>query len=978
MSGASNRLPPAPTQRIDRDRRLSFTYQGRPFEGLEGDSVATALYATGIRIFSRSIKYHRPRGLFSLDGECSNCFMEVDGLPNVRAETTLVRAGMAVKAQNVLGSAERDWWGIMDKLDWAMPAGFYYRVFHKPYDMWPFFVKRIRQVAGIGRVNPDWQPGPRERLFLNAEVCVVGGGAAGMSAALAAAACGLRVVLLEARPWLGGCFDWRTRAYGPGVALHERATELAARVDAEAKIRTLTHAFVNGLWGDGHVTAFQVGGKGEAFEERYVEVRADTVVAATGCIERPLLFENNDRPGVMQVACAHRLAHTYGILPGKKAVFCVGHDLGLEAAVDLIDLGLKVSCVADCRIEGQHPDLVEALADRQIPFRAGWTVLRAEGDKTLTGTVLTSLDGANRERLASDLLVASAGLTPVSGLLYLGQARMAYDRFTNFFLPEELPRGLQAAGRILGYNDPHAIEASGRLAGLAAAMENGVDVYEQHAQAEAARADSPGPQRGPKVVLPPGDGGQGKKTFLCFDEDATIKHIAQACQQGFDTPELAKRLMATGTGPGQAGIPGHNLPLVMSHFRGEEAEVVPPTTIRPPLVPTLMATYAGPKHDIFKRTSLHERQAQAGAIFRRVGVWKRARYFSEDLSSRAEIDNVHDNVGVIDVSTLGKFRLFGPDASKVLERIYIGDMTRVREDRATYAAMCNDDGCLIDDGVVVRRGEEDYYFTTSTGRAGATLEWFRYQTRYDGWDYSIVNLTDAMAAVNLAGPRSREVLETLTDADVSPTAFPFLGCREMDLAGGIPARVMRLGFVGELSFEIHVPASMGRSLWDALLEAGRALDIRPFGLEAQNVLRLEKGHVIIGQDTEIRTTLLDLGLGFLWHRDKPWARTVGSTALAFAEAQEGRLKLVGFRMEDPHQTPGDGAIVVDDGIRGYVTSARYSRCLDTAVGLALVDADLSAVGTRIQIFQEGCGDLRLEASVVPTPFYDPKGTRMRM
>ena len=977
MNERMTRLAPSSTQRIDHERRLSFTYDGRRFTGLSGDTIASALYGEGVRIFSRSIKYHRPRGLYSLDGECSNCLMEVDGLPNVRSTTTYLREGMVVRPQNVVGSAEWDWLGVMDMFDWAMPAGFYYRIFHKPYDLWPFFQKRIRQAAGIGRLNPKWESGPREELCLNAEVCVLGGGPAGISAALAAAEYGVRVVLLEARPWLGGFYDWRTREWTPGSSLYERAGELANRVTGQSNVRLFKHTFVNGLWGDNLVTAFQVGWPTDPFEELYLEVRAKSVVVATGCIERPLIFENNERPGVMQVGCSHRLAMTYGLLPGKSAVFSIGHDLGLEAAVDLADLGMKVLAVADCRMEGHDPELVEALADRKIPFMAGWTASKAEGDKTLTGVVLTSLDGANRKRFGCQVLVASAGLTPVNGLLYLGRAKMAYDRFTNFILPEEMPPRLHAAGRILGFNLPASIEASGRLAGLAAALDCGVPAQDEYRQAAELLARSPGPTRGSKLALAPGIG-TGSKSFICFDEDATVKHIAQACQQGFDVPELAKRFTATGTGPGQAGIPGHNLPLVLAQFRGEEAEVLLPTTIRPPLVPTLLATYAGQKRHVFKQTPLHQTQKKSGAVFRRVGDWKRARYFSEDLSSREEIDNVHQNVGLIDVSTLGKFRIFGPDALKALERVYVGDMSRIEEGRVKYSAMCNDDGCLIDDGVIVKRGEDDYYFTTSTGRAGATIEWFRYQTRYDGWTYHMVNLTDTLAAVNLAGPRARLVLQKLAEADLSNEAFPYRGYRELTLAGRVRARIMRLGFVGEISYEIHVPASEAQSVWEMIMEAGREYDIKPFGLEAQNVLRLEKGHVIIGQDTEIRTNLHDLGLGFLWHRDKTWAKTVGAPALRFAEHQEGRLKLVGFRMDDSSRTPEDGAVIVDETIRGHVTTARYSSVLDQSIGLALVEAPLAREGTPLEIFQEDLGSGRLKAAVVPTPFYDPLGKRLRM
>jgi len=397
------RLSPSPTQQIGRKREISFTYRGRSMTGFPGDSVASALFANGIRIFSRSIKYHRPRGLYSMDGESSNCLMEINGLPNVHAEVTPLREGMAVQPQNVVGSPEWDWLGFLDKMSWALPAGFYYRIFHKPYFLWPFFQNRIRAAAGIGRFNPAWQGGHHDELYLNADVCVVGGGPAGISAAMSAGTYGLRVVLLEARPWLGGFYDWRTKEDTSGLPLHERARKLVGGLVGKPNIRILRSAFVNGLWGDNLVTAYQVGGTEDGYEERYIEVHAKSVVVATGCTERPLLFQNNERPGVVQVACAHRLARTYGLLPGKRAVFSIGDDIALEAALDLADLGLEIACVADCRLEGWDPGLAEALAFRNIPYFPGWMASKAEGRKVVSGVVLKSLDNTKRKKYQCDV-----------------------------------------------------------------------------------------------------------------------------------------------------------------------------------------------------------------------------------------------------------------------------------------------------------------------------------------------------------------------------------------------------------------------------------------------------------------------------------------------------------------------------------------------------------------------------------------------
>ncbi len=969
-----SRLTDLSTLRVDPTRTLSLTYRGRSYSGFSGDSIATALFANGVRIFARSLKYHRPRGLYSLDGECSNTCMKVDGIPNVRAETTPLKDGMRVEAQNVKGSADFDLMGFMDKFDWLMPAGFYYRTMHKPASIWPIAMKQVRKAAGLGTLSPCFaMPGRFDEIYPTADVCVIGGGAAGMCAALAAAESGLRVVLLEARPHLGGCFDYRVSAYGEGKTLQERARDLAEAVGRADNIRVFTHTAVVGAYTNNLITAFQVGAGTDSFDERYVEIRSESVIVATGCIERPLLFEHNERPGVMQVGCAHRLARTYGLMPGKTAVFSVGHDLGLEAAVDLHDLGLDVRCVADTREDGQDPGLLSALADRGIPLLKGWVAARAHGARRVQGVTLATVEGTVKRRFACDLLVANAGLTPVNGPLILAHADLAYDAHTGYFLPTGLPGKVFSAGRMTGRNQALSIEASGRLAGLAAASACGAEHPRALADAQAALTSLPGPERGCKLVTAPV---KGRKTFLCFDEDTTVKNIRQALDMGFDVPELIKRFTSAGTGPGQGGVPGHNLPLVVARFTA--AGTPPrPTTVRPPLVPTLVATYAGAHRDMCKRTPMHDAQAAAGGIFRRIGVWQRARYFSKDLGCRSEILNVRNNVGLLDASTLGKFRLHGPDALKALQRVYVSDMGRLKPGRVKYSAMCNDDGCVIDDGVVVKTGESDFYFTTSTGRAGQTVEWIRYHTRFDGWNYHLVNLTDAMGVVNISGPNARKVLEQVADADVSDAAFPFAAYREFTVAG-IPVRAMRLGFVGELSFELHVASSWMPALWDLLETAGRPLGIQNFGVEAQNVLRMEKGHIILGQESEQRTNLLDLGLGFLWDRTKGAAKTVGAVALRQAEADPGRLKLVGIRMESSDRAPRDGAIIVDDRVRGYVCTARKSVTTGEAVGMALVESPLSGTGTRLDIFEDECNGRRLHATVVPMPFYDPEGRRMKM
>jgi sarcosine oxidase subunit alpha len=969
-----NRLNQLPTLRIDPSERRSLTYQGKTYQGVAGDTVATALFANGVRVFARSLKYHRPRGLYSLDGECSNTCMDVNGVPNVRTENTLLEDGMAVKAQNVVGSANFDWMAFIDKLDWMMPAGFYYKTMHKPAAIWPLAMGQIRKAAGLGVISADYQmKGRYDELYMKAEVTVIGGGAAGMTAALAAAESGQRVILLEARPHLGGCFDYRVSASGDGTPLYERARELARQVKQTANIRVFTHTPMVGAYNNNLITAFQTGKAGDAFTERYIEIRSESVVVATGCIERPLLFDHNECPGVMQVGCAHRMARTFGLLPGSEAVFSVGHDLGLEAAIDLFDLGLKINCVADIREDGQNPELMLALAERRIPVLKGWVAAKAHGGKNVEKVTLTTIEGTVKRDFTCDLLVASAGLTPVTGPFILAQAKMGYDSLTGYFLPTELPERMFPAGRLTGINHPGAIEASGRLAGLKAAAAAGADMDTAVAAARQAASALPGPERGCKLVTAPV---KGRKSFICFDEDATVKSVKQAIDKGFDVPELVKRFAGVGLGPGQGGIPGHNLPLFVAKYTASINTPVP-TTVRPPLVPTFLATYAGYNHHMFKRTPMHHSQIADGGIFRNIGVWQRARYFSEDFDCKEEILNVRNNVGMLDASTLGKFRIHGPDALKALQRVYVSDMSKVKEGRIKYSAMCNEDGCVIDDGVIVKLGENDYYFTTSTGRAGQTVEWIRYHTRFDDWDFNLVNLTDAMGVINISGPNARKVMAKVVDVDLSNEALPFSGYQEFKIQETIPVRAMRLGFVGELSYELHVPSSTMRAVWDMLKAAGEEFGIQNFGVEAQNVLRMEKCHVILGSESEQRTNLLDLGLGFLWDRKKSDAKTVGAVALRQAENDAGRLKLVGIRMEDDNRPARDGALIVDNRVRGYVATMRKSFTTGQAVGMALVESQLADKGTRLEIFEDECNGVRLYARVVETPFYDVKGERMK-
>ena len=975
------RLPRTPTQRINRERELSFSYRGKPLKGLFGDTVATALFANGVRIFSRSLKYHRARGLYNLDGYSSHCLMSVDGEPLVRACARPLREGMVVEPENVIGSAERDLMAVFQAFHSVMPAGFYYKRFHKPSWIWPFAQRGLRWLAGVGSIDPDMPDAVYENRYLNAEVCVLGGGAAGMAAALTAAKKGVRVVLVERKDRLGGRLNHRILPLHDRIPAYLHGARLAEDVFAHENIRVLLSTAATAIYQSNHVTALQRGSPADPFRLCSYEIRAKSVVVASGAIERPLVFQNNDLPGIMQGSCAQQLVHLYGLKPGERAVISGCHDGLLEVAQDLAGAGVHVLAVAEARKDGFDSRLASGLQQRDIPFFPGHAVTQARGFRSLRRISLQPVEGGKEETYECDVLVTSAGEVPLSQLLEVGGARMIHDPRRAVFLPGELPPCMHGAGQVMGLDHQEAIEWQGKEAGLLALQDTGVDVSSELGQTRDALRSLPDPKAGGSAVRVPA---RGAWRFVSFDVDVTVEQIEEAMNEGFDHPELLKRYTGAGTGPSQGYLTGQNLAAAMAAIGGMEPGAMKPTTVRPPLEPVSLAVLGGRRHHAVKRTPLHACQKALGARFRLAGEWMRAGHFGDERAHE-EILNVRNNAGFIDVSTLGKFRVHGSDAQKLLQRVYVGDMAKVTEGRLSYSIMCNEEGVVVDDGVITKLGENDYFFTTSSLRAPYTREWLSFHSKEEPWDAHVVNLTDAFAAINLAGPRSREVLRRLTLDDVSNEGFPFMGFRRMTLCGDMRAMIARIGFVGEMCYEIHVPASLGPALHEAIEQAGEALGIKPFGLEAQSVLRLEKGHVIIVVDTDNHTTLHEIGMGKIWANRKTDAETVGAPALRFAEKQIHREKLVGFMMEDPHETPPDGSVVVAEGaVRGRVCTSRYSPTLKASIGMTLVEPQLAPVGGVLEIYQDARlvkGEVprkkTLKAKVVPMPFYDPKGERLR-
>jgi sarcosine oxidase, subunit alpha len=964
------RLPARPGERIDRTRQVTFTFDGRPVPALAGDTIASALYAAGRRTFSRSFKYHRARGLLCCAGQCPNCLVAVDGAPGVRACTEPAREGARVEHMNAWPGLEHDAMAAIDRVGGAFtPPGFYYRTFIRPRRLWPVYEWVLRHAAGIGRLpraqaERTWRTEYRRR---HADVLVVGGGVAGLSAAIAAAELGADVVLADEGAEPGG------RLLHEGG--HEHARALAARA-REAGVEVLSSAPALGHF-DGLVAIWQ----GDTLHQ----VRARRHVYATGAIEQPLLFAGNDIPGVMLSGGALRLATLYGVAPGRRAVVATTSERGIEAALALQAAGVEVLAVADSRPPGPAGEDIR-LREAGIRIMGGWTVVQARGRAAVTGAVLEPLpgvpgSGSMRLELDCDLIVVSGGEAPATALISQAGGHTGYDSSLGHFVVTELPAGIATAGQVAGHGGRELAAASGELAGVEAGAGVGVgveaaaepgtsDAGDRAAALRARLRDLAGPADPAAATGPLGvDPGRGR-AFVCLCEDVTAKDIHRSVDEGYDSIELCKRFTTVMMGPCQGRMCQLSSVRLMARETGQSLEQVGTTTARPPWSTVPMGALAGRPIEPAKRSSIHGRHRELGATVRWAGDWRRAYDYGDP---EGEALAVHSAAGLIDVSTLGKLLVHGPQAGEFLDRLYPGRLSNLAPGRIRYGVLTSDAGRIMDDGTIGRIDEDSFYVTTTSSGAGAVEQWFSWWLADWGLDVHLSDLTQALSAVNLAGPRAREILSRLTDADCSAAAFGYLDSRQARVAG-VSCLLMRIGFVGELGYELHFPAAYGEDVWDAILAAGAPEGIRPFGLEPQRILRLEKQHIIVGQDTDSESTPINAGMPWAVKLDKD-QDFIGKWALARASEHLSETALVGFALPDGH-VPTEGAVVLDErGIAaGQVTSVRRSRALDRVIGMAWVPAALAGAGTSIVIADNG---RRLSAEVVTEPFHDPAGELLR-
>lgn len=942
----STRLPPQPLEVIDRDLSLDFSWNGKEFSGLAGDTLASALAANGVRVFSRSFKYHRPRGILTAGFHDPGLFVQVNEEPNVRAGHRLLAPGVAVTAQNAWPSLKYDARAANQLVGRFLSPGFYYKTFMRPRVLRPLYQRTLRKFSSGGSIDPATPIEHREKRFAHPDVVVAGGGPAGMAAALAAAQAGAHVMLVEEEHELGGHLRFSTAASNLG--------ELRSAIAAEQEIEVLTNSVVTGRYDHNWLGIVQRGADHAA--ETLIKARAKVLVVAAGTIERPYVFEGNDLPGVMLSTAVRRLINLWAVAPGTRAVVVSANESGDAAAADMDRVGLDIAAMVDMRQPGQG-------------------IVRARGRGELQAVEL-----ADGRTIDADLLVVAAGWTTPTALLNMAGDHPTYDPSAARFLPTSLPEDVMATGGIVGDGSEDELIAHGTAVGTESARRALQKAIAW--QAVTPRAEEPTPQEVPSTPMPklspaehvelflgPTDG------FVDFSEDVMAKDLKASAAEGYDSIELNKRYTTATMGPIQGKLEVVNAVAVHADATGRTIADTGTTTWRPPFAPITLGALAGDDEDPVRVSPMQGWHEAHGASPIVAGQWVRPNFYRDPGD---EVRNTRENVGIIDVSPLGKIDLRGNDVAQLLEFVYTNKWARLEVGRVRYGVMCAEDGVILDDGVTARLGDDHYYMTTTSSGAGRVWNWLDewLQTRFKTWDVRMTAITDGYAAINVAGPKSRQLLERLTEGiDLEPDQFGYMSARTGTVAEVDKCVVLRIGFTGELSFEVHVPAGYGLHVWETLLEAGADLGVAPFGLESQRIMRLEKGHFVVGQDTDGLTQGHAAGMSWAIKDDKP--DFVGKPELAWEAARGPHRRLVALQPVDPEVLPPEASqIVTGTRTRGRITSSRHSPTLGRSVCLGQVDEELAAPGTVVQI-RVPSGDITQARVLEHHAHFDVDGERLR-
>lgn len=994
----SNRFRLAQGGVVDRASTLSFTFDGRAYQGLAGDTLASALLANGVRLVGRSFKYHRPRGIFSAGPEEPNALVRLrNGAraePNTRATMIELFDGLAAESQNRWPSLGFDLGAAGDLLSPLFPAGFYYKTFMGPGRSWLFYERLIRRAAGLGRAPNEADPDHYEKHHAHCDVLVVGGGPAGLAAALAACRAGARVILCDERAEFGGAL-LRERDQIEGKPALEWVTSSLAELRAGQDVTLLRRCTAFGHYDHGLVALVERVADHlpepppHLPRQRLWAVRAKQVVLATGAIERPIVFADNDRPGVMLASAARAYVNQYAVQPGTRALVFTSNDDGYRTARDLNAAGVAIAAVVDARTS---PGAAAEHA-RQIGFavREGCGVVRALGGRSVSGALVArlgdgdSLAGAP-ERIDCDLICVAGGWNPAIHLHSQSGGRTIYDDTLATYLPGAAKQATRSVGAARGRFALKDCLEDGFQAGAEAAQDAG---FGSGAAPPTPVCDDDRPAPARVVWTVPAPPGRSRKRFVDIQDDVTVADIELAARENYRSVEHLKRYTTLGMGTDQGKTANVIGLAIMAGLRGESAGAIGHTTFRPPYTPVALGALTGGETGKqfmpTRRTPMHDWHVANSGDLIETGAWLRPRAYlrqGEDLAQATvrEVLAARGQVGLVDVATLGKIDVQGPDAALFLDRVYCNTMSTLPLGKARYGLMLREDGIVFDDGTLARIEPARFFMTTTTANAAKVLQHLEHllQVVWPELRCHVTSVTEQWAAMALAGPKSRDVLSAAApELDASDQAFPFMGVREA-LVGGVPARIFRVSFSGELAYEVNVPADYGMAVWEALLEAGAAHGITPYGLEAMGVMRIEKGHVA-GPELDGRTTAADLGLGRMVSAKKP--DFIGKAMLQRAVLRDrGRLALVGLVPVDGRSRLRGGAQLADaPGVPGstvgHVTSVANSPNLGHPIALGLLAGGLERKGQTVYAEYPLRGE-SVPVRVCDPVFYDPEGKRL--
>jgi sarcosine oxidase, subunit alpha len=986
--------------RIDRRRPLGFTYDGARYEGYAGDTLASALLANGVHLVGRSFKYHRPRGVFGAGAEEPNALVQLGRRehtePNARATLVELFEGVSAASQNCWPSVRFDLWALNNILGPLFPAGFYYKTFMWPQSWWRHVYERmIRRAAGLGRAPSGPDPDRYEHMHAHCDVLVVGAGPAGLMAALAAGRSGARVILVDEQPELGGSLLAEPTSH-PSTAW---LGSVAADLQSCPELRVLTRTTAFGYYDHNYLGLLErvadhlpPGAAPHLPRQRFWKVRAKQVVLATGALERPLVFAGNDRPGIMLASAVRTYVNRYAVMPGRRAVVFTNNDSAYRTALDLLRAGIGVRMI-DLRPSPQGSLPAEARA-AGVSILAGYAITGTRGRHRVASVQVQRLsDAGDRaqgpvEKISCDLVCVSGGWNPTIHLHSQSRAVPRYDEERAIFLPGESRQAERSAGACNGAFSLRACLEQGARVGLDAAEAAGFTAelpeLPQLDEVEEASART-------MWLVPSGRPVQRSKMFVDLQNDVTAGDIQLALGEGYRSIEHVKRYTTTGMGTDQGKTANVNALGIVSDTTGQPIATIGVTTFRPPYTPVTFGAIAGRNcgvmFDPARRTPMHAWHEAHGAVFEDVGQWKRPWYYpsaGEDMAAAVarEVKAARTGIGMLDASTLGKLDIQGPDAAELLGRLYTNSWSQLPIGRCRYGLMLGEDGMVFDDGVTTRLGEHHFLMSTTSGGAARVLAWLEewLQTEWPELKVYCTSVTEQWATIAISGPDSRKLLaELVDDVDFGPAVFPHMSMREGRVRG-VPARVFRISFTGELGFELQVPASYGLPVWEACIEAGGRYRITPFGTEAMHVLRAEKGYIIAGQDTDGTVTPPDLGMDWIVSQKKP--DFIGKRSLGRADMRRpGRKQLVGLLPELASELLEEGAQIVADPHQripmtmiGHVTSSYRSPHLGRSFALGLVKDGHAHIGDRLYVPML---DRMIAVTVTEPVFLDPEGERLR-